>query len=314
MPGLTSARGASALVTGGAGFIGSRLCDLLHASGWIVHSVSRRQTGAAFVHRHWQVDLTDAAATRDLVKTTRPDYVFHLASHVWGAPDLAHVLPTFHSNLHTTVNLLTAIADTGCRKFIVTGSLVEPDSRSEESVPGAPYAASKWASSDYVRMFHALYQVPGTIARVFMVYGPAQQDRTKLIPYVIGRVLRGEPPDITSGRRLVDWVYVDDVACGLARMALAPDVAGRTVDLGSGSLLSTAELVEQICELMGGSVRPRIGALPDRPMEPRRVACTQETYRLLGWSPQTSLVKGLQRTIQWYREEAEQQTLGQVGR
>ena len=314
MPGLTPARGASALVTGGAGFIGSRLCDLLHASGWIVHSVSRRQTGSVSVHRHWQVDLTDAAATRDLVTTIRPDYVFHLASHVWGAPDLAHVLPTFHSNLHTTVNLLTTIAETGCRKFVVTGSLVEPDSRSEESVPGAPYAASKWASSDYVRMFHALYQVPGTIARVFMVYGPAQQDRSKLIPYVIGRVLRGETPDITSGRRLIDWVYVDDVAYGLARMALAPDVAGRTVDLGSGSLLSTAELVEKLCELMGGSVRPRFGAIPDRPMEPTRVARTQETFRLLGWSPQTSLVEGLRRTVQWYREEAERQVLGQSGR
>ena len=64
MPGLTSARGASALVTGGAGFVGSRLCDLLHTSGWIVHSVSRRQTGAEFVHQHWQVDLTDSGNKR----------------------------------------------------------------------------------------------------------------------------------------------------------------------------------------------------------------------------------------------------------
>jgi nucleoside-diphosphate-sugar epimerase len=152
MPDIASAKGASALVTGGAGFIGSRLCDLLHTSGWIVNSASRRPAGAESAYQHWQVDLTDIAATRHLVKMTRPDYVFHLASHVWGAPDLAHVLPTFHSNLHTTVNLLTAIAEVGCRKFVGTGSLVEPDSRSEESVPGAPYAASKWASSDYIRI------------------------------------------------------------------------------------------------------------------------------------------------------------------
>jgi len=304
IPEIAPQAGANAIVTGGAGFIGSRLCDLLRTSGWIVHSVSRRPTGPVSAHRHWPLDLTDVAATQDLVKAVRPDYVFHLASHVWGAPDLAHVLPTFHNNLHTTVNLLHSLAGGGCRRFIVTGSLVEPDARSGESVPPAPYAASKWASSDYVRMFHALYQLPGAIARVFMVYGPAQQDATKLIPYVIGRLLRSEPPEITSGRRLIDWVYVDDVAVGLARMAVAPDIAGRTVDLGSGSLISTAELVENICELMGTRVRPIFGAIPDRPMEPTRAARTDETTRMLGWSPQTSLVEGLRRTIAWYREAA----------
>jgi UDP-glucose 4-epimerase len=305
MPEIASAAGAKALITGGAGFIGSHLCNLLRASGWIVHSVSRRAAGPPSAHRHWQVDLTDLVATRELLTATRPDYVFHLASHVWGAPDLKHVLPSFHGNLHTTVNLLSLIAEMGCRRFIVTGSLVEPDSRSGEDVPPAPYAASKWASADYVRMFHALYQLPGAIARVFMVYGPAQQDPTKLIPYVIGRVLRDEAPDITSGRRLIDWVYVDDVAEGLARMAVAPDIAGRTVDLGSGSLISTAELVEKICELMGGKQKPRFGAIPDRPMEPTRAARVDETLRILHWSPRTSLVDGLRRTIEWYSSAAE---------
>jgi nucleoside-diphosphate-sugar epimerase len=308
VPEIASASGANALVTGGAGFIGGHLCNLLRTSGWIVHSVSRRAMGPVSAHRHWQVDLTDLTATRELLRATRPDYVFHLASHVWGAPDLAHVLPAFHGNLHTTVNLLSILAETGCRRFIVTGSLVEPESRSSEAPPPAPYAASKWATSDYVRMFHALYHFPGAIARVFMVYGPAQQDTTKLIPYVIGRVLRDQAPDITSGRRLIDWVYVDDVAQGLARMAVAPDIAGRTVDLGSGSLISTAELVEKICELMGGRQKPRFGAIPDRPMEPTTVARVDETLRMLHWSPQTSLADGLRRTIEWYRNEAARPT------
>jgi UDP-glucose 4-epimerase len=295
---------AKALVTGGAGFIGSRVCDLLRDAGWVVHSVSRREAGARSAHRHWQLDLTDAVATEELVKSVRPDYVFHLASHVWGAPDLKHVLPTFHNNLHTTVNLLHALAETECRKFIITGSLVEPEARSGQSVPGAPYAASKWAASDYVRMFHVLYQLPGAIARVFMVYGPAQQDPTKLIPYVIEQVLKGEAPQITSGKRLIDWVYVDDIAVGLARMAVLPGTAGETVDLGSGSLISTAELVEKVCELMGAKVRPVFGALPDRPMEPVTAARSDETRRLLGWAPETSLAEGLGRTIAWHRAAA----------
>jgi nucleoside-diphosphate-sugar epimerase len=171
-------------------------------------------------------------------------------------------------------------------------------------VPGAPYAASKWAASDYVRMFHALYHLPGAIARVFMVYGPAQQDPTKLIPYVIEQVLKGEAPQITSGKRLIDWVYVDDIAIGLARMAVLPGTAGQTVDLGSGSLISTAELVEMVCGLMDAKVRPVFGALPDRPMEPVTAARSEDTRRMLGWTPQTSLAEGLRRTIAWHRAAA----------
>jgi UDP-glucose 4-epimerase len=303
IPEVAAKAGAHALVTGGAGFIGRHLCDLLRQSGWIVHSVSRREKGAASAHRHWQLDLTDAKATQELMKTTRPDYVFHLASHVWGAPDLGHVLATFHSNLHTTVNLLLTLVGTECRNFITTGSLVEPDVRTADSVPGAPYAASKWAAGDYVRMFHSLYHVPAAIARVFMVYGPAQQDTSKLVPYSIRRLMRGEPPEITSGRHQIDWVYVEDIAMGLARMAVSSHIGGRTVDLGSGSLITTAELVEKICDLMGGKLRPVIGALPDRPMESTRVANTDETRRLLGWSPQTSLEQGLLHTIEWYRSQ-----------
>lgn len=300
---IESGSGETALVTGGAGFIGSRLCDLLQTAGWEVHSASRRADGPSSADRHWQADLTDPVATRALLEATKPTHVFHLASYVWGAPGLEHVLPTFHSNLHTTVNLLSALAEAGCERFVVTGSLVEPDAGSTDRIPSAPYAASKWASSDYVRMFHALYGFPGTIARVFMVYGPAQQDPSKLLPYVIESLLQGDAPEITSGTRRIDWVYVDDVAYGLARMALTPGIDGYTVDLGSGSLISTADFVEQACELVGTATRPLVGALADRPLEPTRVANVQETERLLGWAPQTALEDGLARTIAWHRAQ-----------
>lgn len=300
---IAAKAGATALVTGGAGFIGSHLCDLLRGAGWIVHSVGRRPRSAATTHRHWAMDLTDAAATRDLVMSIQPDYVFHLAGHVWATTDLALVLPTFHSNLHTTVNLLHALVETSCRRFIMTGSQIEPDARSGEAVPNLPYTASKCASSDYVRMFYALYQLPGVIARVFMVYGP-RQNPSKLIPYVIGCLLRGEVPQITNPRHLGDWIYVDDVAVGLARMAVAPNAAGRTIDLGSGSLISTAQLVQKVCELMGAEVRPVFGALPGSGTEPTRVARIDETRRMLGWSPNVTLAEGLRCTIEWCNESA----------
>jgi UDP-glucose 4-epimerase len=292
--------GKTALVTGGLGFIGTALCARLELAGAVVHTVSRRLPPASTVERHWRIDLTDAVAVAELVRAVRPDYVFHLASHVMGAPDLHHVLPTFHSNLQTTVNLLHALSEVGCGRMITTGSLVEPEPGTR-AVPNSPYAAAKWASGDYARMFNALYGFPVAIARVFMVYGPGQQDESKLVPYVIRCLLRDQVPRVTSGQHRIDWVYVDDVVSGLLRLAVASGVNGKSVDLGSGSVVSIKDLVDKICVLMDTKIHPAYGALLDRPLEPLRVANSQESLRLIGWSPQVDSTEGLRRTIDWYR-------------
>jgi UDP-glucose 4-epimerase len=298
--------GKVALVSGATGFIGSNLCRELQSRGARVHGAGRRNpSGLEAGIEYEPVDLAASGAAGELMRAVRPDFVFHLASHVQGAPDFEHVLPTFRSNLQTTVNLLAAATEVGCERMIVTGSLVEPEAATER-VPSSPYAAAKWASSDYSRMFHALYGLPVVIARVFMVYGPAQQDETKLVPYTIRSVARGEAPEITSGRRQIDWVYVDDVVAGLITLSLAPGLEGETVDLGSGSLITTAELVEMICALMRSAIRPRVGALADRPLEPVRVARVADTTALTGWAPKVSLEEGLARTIGWYSDRLEQ--------
>lgn len=295
--------GCSVMVTGGAGFIGRHLCTRLVNVGASVTSVSRQHRNEAISR---QVDLTDYRSTKRLFEAVRPEYVFHLASHVYGAPDLRHVLPTFHNNLQTTVNVLTAAAEVGgCKKIVLTGSLVEPESRGTETVPSCPYAAAKWASSDYARMFHALYKLPVVIARVFMVYGPQQPDDTKLVPYVIQFLLQGQPPKITSGRRLIDWIYVDDVVNGYFALAQADAVEGLTLDLGSGNLIATGDLVQRICDLLPSEVIPEIGALADRPLEPERAAIVEETTRRTGWRPLVSLDDGLMRTICYYLKKAE---------
>jgi nucleoside-diphosphate-sugar epimerase len=238
-----------------------------------------------------------------IVSQTRPEVIFHLASHVKGAPGLEHILPTFRSNLQSTVNILAVAAETNCRRVLLTGSLAEPEVANGETFPSAPYAAAKWASSGYARMFHALYKLPVVIARVFMVYGPGQIDLTKLIPYVTLALLQGKTPRIGSGERLVDWIYVSDVVDGFLTLAQAPDVDGATLELGSGALISIREIVQQLASLIGG--KAEFGALPDRPLEPTRVAKTAETLARIGWKPRVSLQEGLERTVEWYRGKLE---------
>lgn len=298
----TSWRGKSVLVTGASGFIGGHLVSRLRGLGAEVHAVARSIPASTEQVRWHQVHLEDAAAVRQLLQATRPRVVFHLASHVSGKRDLGVVLPTLQSNLVSTVNLLVASAELGCERMVLTGSLEEPEGDAANAIPASPYAAAKWASSAYARMFHALYQAPVATARLFMVYGPAQRDVTKLIPYVTLALLRKQAPQLMSGTRPVDWIYVDDVVDGYLALATAQDAVGKTVDLGTGQLTTVREVVESISDIIQAGVAPSFGSVADRPMERVRKADVAATHRLIHWQPKTSLLEGLRRTVDWYRQ------------
>ena len=152
-------------------------------------------------------------------------------------------------------------------------------------------------------MFHALYEVPVVSVRPFMTYGPVQQ-RGKILPHVITSLLEGRAPQLASGTRLVDWIYVDDVIEGMVMAATRAGIEGQTLDLGSGTLVAIREAVETIVTIMQPPVEPVFGAVADRPFEIRRVADVERTKRLLGWEPTTTLETGLRRTIDWYRSHA----------
>ncbi len=294
--------GKRILVTGANGFIGAHLCRRLCQEGAEVHAVYRtRRPADAEGQRLWQADLAVLDSVKEVLGKAQPEIIFHLASHVKGAPGLEHVLPTFQSNLQSTVNLLTVAAETTRPRVVLTGSLAEPEAEKGEHFPSAPYAAAKWACTGYARMFHALYQLPTVVARVFMVYGPAQIDLTKLVPYVTLSLLQGKAPRISSGDRLVDWIYVSDVVNGFLALGEASNVDGATVDLGSGSLVSIREIVGRLATEIGNGVELEFGAIPDRPMEPVRTAQTADTFARIGWKPEVALPEGLKRTVEWYR-------------
>jgi nucleoside-diphosphate-sugar epimerase len=150
-------------------------------------------------------------------------------------------------------------------------------------------------------MFHRLFDVPVVIARVFMTYGPGQQNYQKLIPYVTLSFLRGEAPRLTSGQRLVDWIYVEDVVEGFLAMACVQGINGQTVDLGTGKLVSVRDVVSHIRRTVGTDLKPEFNALPDRAQEEVRAARVDHSMKQLGWKARTPLNEGLRRTVAWLR-------------
>jgi len=295
--------GKKFLVTGASGFIGHALCARLLEQGAEVHGTSRRKVDfESGKWTHASVDLTIAEDVDELVALARPDYIVHLASCVTGKREIDWIRETFAGNLQTAVNVLVAAQKVGVEKTVLAGSLEEPDASDSAPVAASPYGASKWCASAYARTLHALYGTRSAVARIFMVYGPGQQDLMKLVPYVCLSAARSEAPELMSGGREVDWIYIDDVVDGLIRAAQAGPDDGGYVDIGSGELVTTGDVAERVCRLARTGVAPILGAVPDRAMEQVRKADMDATSAILGWRPAMSLDAGLERTYDWYKD------------
>jgi UDP-glucose 4-epimerase len=290
------------LITGASGFLGGHLLERLAAAGAHLHLVSRNPAPKGLPGCWYQQDLSDAEGAKELVRRVEPELIFHLTSDSRGGTDLGNVLPTFRNDLTCSVNCLVAAAEIGCRRTIILGSLEEPEERSGIG-PGArlaltPYAIAKYATHIYADFFSALYELPLVIVILFMTYGPRQKP-FKVIPYTILKLLAGDKPRLSSGKRLVDWIYVDDVIDCLAAAGTIPGVEGKTFEVGSSELVSISSVANMIASLIPGNKGILFGAEPDRGHD--RVSDITLAGQYLGWRPRTSLRQGLEATIEWYR-------------
>jgi UDP-glucose 4-epimerase len=299
MQNRTGWRDRRVLVTGATGFIGSNLAMRLGSLGAEVHAVTRHSNITTGNHIWHVAELRDPDATIGLVEKVRPEVVFHLASTVTGARDVKLVVPTLQSNLNSAVNVLTAATAVDA-KVVLAGSIEEP--RRGDTIPTAPYAVAKWAATAYARMFYRLWDMPVTVLRIAMSYGPGQRDTTKLLPYVTLSLLSGQEPALTSGTRLLDWVYVDDVVDAFLAAAQSRRSAGEVLDIGTGTPVSIRDTVELLIQLMRSPLRPRYGAIPDRPLDGARIADIGPAARVIDWRPTVGLEDGLHRTLRWYAD------------
>jgi nucleoside-diphosphate-sugar epimerase len=286
------------LLTGATGFIGSHLLRRLAALGAQVHAVSRRPPETAEHGERWHAaDLCAAEAAAALVAEVEPAVIFHLASEVTGAREPAMVARTLASNLGAAVNLLTAVTGTSVRSVVLAGSVEEP---ADGQAPSSPYAAAKAAATGYARMFHALWHVPVSVLRVAMVYGPGEPNTARLIPYVTRSLINGEAPELTSGSRLVTWVYVEDVVDAFLLAGAGGDAAGHVLDIGTPEPVSIHDTVELLAGIVGGPARPRYGTVAARPLDRTQRSDIELAERVLGWRPATSLEEGLRQTVDWH--------------
>ena len=298
--------GKRVLVAGAGGFLGRHLVRRLVHAGANVFALSRKVPAISEDGVRWlQADLAELGLAKSVLGQARPEIVFQLCGHPNGGRDITLVLPTLKSDLLTTVNLLLAAAENPLKRFVTTASLEEPE---HDEAPTCPYAVAKMANGSYTRLFQLLYGVPAVILRPFMTYGPGQPP-TKVISYLIKALIQGDSPQLSSGDRLVDWIYVDDVIDGFLAATTADGAEGHTIDLGTGHLVSIRDVADKLTRLTRSVGRPVLGALEDRPFERIRRADTSVAHLRLGWQAKVSLDDGLKLTVDWWRKKLAMETL-----
>lgn len=292
--------GRRIVVAGAGGFLGKPLVQALRACGANVVPVSRTSRGP-----DWYVaDAGDFDAVRRLFRETRPEIVYHLVSESRGDRDHSVIQASLRNDVQASVNLYQAALEFGAERVIATGSLEEPRGDADSATPGTPYAAAKYTSSIYARMFRSTYGVKIALLRPFMAYGPGQKPY-KVVPATIRALLKGETAKLGSGTRPVDWVYVDDVIEAFVAAATADGIFGPTIDLGSGVGVTIRECMVLLAQLIDPRARLEFGTVPDRGEV--RIADTRLATETLGWTARTSLRDGLLKTIESYRKETERE-------
>jgi UDP-glucose 4-epimerase len=308
----------SAIVTGGAGFIGSHLARRLRDEGWAVRVVDNLMSGYRSnipegVTFQW-LDLTRDDAVLELPQEP-VDVVFHLASHVGQELSFDHPLYDFKANGQSTVTLLNWCKRTGTKRLVFASSMNvygEPDNlpvtEAAAIKPPSPYAVGK-ISSEYLCSIYQHFGIDTTCLRLFNVYGP-YQDMSNLMQGMISiymnYVARGEPILVKGAmERFRDFVYVTDVADAFYRCGVSEKAVGKIYNVATGRKTFVREVLDGIIKAFGHDPAdyPVIQGEPTRRDQFGIFGSSQKIRDELGWEPSVDLERGLAEMASWARAQ-----------
>ena len=302
-----------ALVTGGAGFIGSNLVDALLARGDEVTVVDDLSTGKRENLEQAipggatlaEIDIREAEAVTDVVARLKPEVIFHLAAQIDVRKSVANPAADARINVEGTANLLSAAQAHGVRRFVNTstggaiyGELeTVPAAEDHRVAPEAPYGLSKFCAEQYCEIFTRLHGLSTVSLRYGNVYGPRQDPlgEAGVIAIFCGKVLDGGKATIFGdGKQTRDYVYVDDVVDANLRAA-ASDASG-PINVGLGKERTVLDIVEVLNQYAANGFEPEHA--PERLGEVLRSALDPSRAReVLGWEAKVELEEGLRLTL-----------------
>ncbi|MFX4262612.1 SDR family oxidoreductase [Pelotomaculum propionicicum] len=300
------------LVTGGAGFIGSHIVDLLVQSGCRVSVVDDLSTGR-FENinprvNFYKIDIRDQYLEEALARE-KPEAVIHLAAQADVQRSLKDPRADAEINILGAINLLNACVGCGVGKVVYASTAARygnpsrlPLDESHPAQPQSPYGVSKYTVEHYLRVYRELYGIDYTALRYANVYGPRQDASGEggVVAIFIDRLLKGESPHIFGdGEQTRDFIYVKDVAA--ANMASLRRGGGGAFNVSTGAGLTVNHLFRELKKITGTPLEPVYR--PPRPGDITHSYLSNEiTCASLGWRPRYSLGEGLRETVEFYKK------------
>ena len=314
--GASAAPNLRAVVTGGAGFLGSHLCERLLADGWQVVFVDNLVTGAASniatLRDHKSFDYIQHNVSEPLFIDGAADAVLHFASPASPIDYADHPIATLKVGTLGTHNMLGLARAKGATFFLASTSEVYGDPKVHPQPetywgnvnpvgPRAVYDEAKRAAEAFTMAYHRTHGMKTRIVRIFNTYGPRMRiDDGRAVPNFLTQALKNQPMTVYGdGSQTRSLCYVDDLLAGIVRL-LATDYAD-PVNLGTDDEVTMVQLATRIRDLSGSSSEIVFEPLPEDDPKQRRPDLTR-ARQLLGWQPRTSLDAGLSRTIAYFRE------------
>lgn len=308
------------LVTGGGGFIGSRLCERLVQSDATVRAFVRYTSRAEIgllrflepdILKKVEIirgDLRDFSAVAKSLRGV--DIVFHLGALISIPYSYVHPVETVQTNLLGTLNILEACRKSGAKLVHtstseVYGTALRVPIDEDHPLQGqSPYSASKIGADKLVESYFRSFGLPTVTVRPFNTYGPGQSTRA-VIPTIITQALAGGVVRLGNLDAIRDFTYLDDTVEGFLLTAQADTWNGETYNLGSGEEISIGAIAALIFRLMGKQAEIQLEKSRLRPEKSevlRLISDNRKAKLELGWQPTVGMEEGLQRTIRWIGE------------
>lgn len=308
------------LVGGGAGFIGSNICEALINMGYTVRCLDDLSTGKyeniepLIENERFTFIKGDIRNLDTCLEATKGvDYVLNQAA--WGSVPRSIEMPLLYEeiNIRGTLNMMEASRVNGVKKFVYASSSsvygntpTLPKKEGQEGKVISPYALTKKVDEEYGRLYKELYGLDTYGLRYFNVFGRRQDPDgmyAAVIPKFIKQLLHGEVPTINGdGRQSRDFTYIDNVIeANLRACHASGEAAGQAFNIGAGGRLYLIDIYNHLCKALGKEVEPNYG--PARKGDVRDSnADISKARELLGYDPEYDFEKGIALAIDWYKE------------